>query len=53
MHTVGVPVSDQDRALEFYLDMLGFEKRRDAPVEQLVVARTIWPGGRAARVRSG
>jgi|SRR5437763_9743344 len=29
--TVIVPVSDQDRALEFYLDKLGFEKRVDAP----------------------
>lgn len=29
--TVGVPVSDQDRAVEFYIDTLGFEKRRDAP----------------------
>ncbi len=29
--TVGVPVSDQDRALEFYVDTLGFEKRLDAP----------------------
>jgi catechol 2,3-dioxygenase-like lactoylglutathione lyase family enzyme len=27
--TVFVPVSDQDRALEFYLDKLGFEKRAD------------------------
>jgi predicted enzyme related to lactoylglutathione lyase len=29
--TVGVPVSDQDRAVAFYIDTLGFEKRRDAP----------------------
>jgi catechol 2,3-dioxygenase-like lactoylglutathione lyase family enzyme len=29
--TVIVPVSDQDRALEFYLDTLGFEKRIDTP----------------------
>ncbi|MGH2979252.1 MAG: VOC family protein [Solirubrobacterales bacterium] len=29
--TVIVPVSDQDRALEFYLDTLGFEKRGDTP----------------------
>jgi catechol 2,3-dioxygenase-like lactoylglutathione lyase family enzyme len=29
--TVIVPVSDQDRALEFYVDKLGFEKRLDAP----------------------
>lgn len=26
-----VPVSDQDRALEFYLGKLGFEKRADIP----------------------
>lgn len=29
---VGVPVSDQDRALEFYVGQLGFEKRVDAPL---------------------
>jgi catechol 2,3-dioxygenase-like lactoylglutathione lyase family enzyme len=29
--TVIVPVSDQDRALDFYLDTLGFEKRTDVP----------------------
>jgi len=28
--TVGVPVADQDRALAFYLEKLGFEKRIDA-----------------------
>lgn len=27
--TVFIPVTDQDRALAFYLDMLGFEKRAD------------------------
>jgi catechol 2,3-dioxygenase-like lactoylglutathione lyase family enzyme len=27
--TVFVPVSDQDRALEFYVGTLGFEKRVD------------------------
>jgi catechol 2,3-dioxygenase-like lactoylglutathione lyase family enzyme len=32
--TIGIPVSDQDRALQFYLDQLGFEKRRDVPVPQ-------------------
>jgi catechol 2,3-dioxygenase-like lactoylglutathione lyase family enzyme len=32
--TIGVPVSDQDRALQFYLDRLGFEKRRDVPAPQ-------------------
>ena len=29
--TVFVPVADQDRALRFYLDKLGFEKRADFP----------------------
>jgi catechol 2,3-dioxygenase-like lactoylglutathione lyase family enzyme len=29
--TVMIPVSDQDRALEFYVDKLGFEKRTDTP----------------------
>jgi catechol 2,3-dioxygenase-like lactoylglutathione lyase family enzyme len=29
--TVIVPVSDQDRAIEFYVDKLGFEKRADIP----------------------
>jgi catechol 2,3-dioxygenase-like lactoylglutathione lyase family enzyme len=29
IHTVGVPVTDQDRALAFYVDTLGLEKRRD------------------------
>ena len=29
--TVGVPVSDQDRAIEFYVGTLGLQKRLDAP----------------------
>jgi lactoylglutathione lyase len=29
IHTVGVPVTDQDRALAFYVDTLGLEKRMD------------------------
>lgn len=35
IHTVGVPVTDQDRAVDFYVGTLGFDKRLDAPVEQL------------------
>src|SRR5262249_56354343 len=30
VHTVGVPVTEQERALEFYVCKLGFEKRMDA-----------------------
>jgi lactoylglutathione lyase len=36
VRTVGVPVSDQDRALAFYGGVLGFETRLDSP----------FPGGR-------
>lgn len=35
---IGVPVADQDRALAFYTEKLGFEMRRDVPLPQ--------PGGR-------
>jgi catechol 2,3-dioxygenase-like lactoylglutathione lyase family enzyme len=31
VETVALPVTNQDRALEFYLGKLGFEKRRDVP----------------------
>ena len=34
IRTVGVPVSDQDRALAFYTDTLGFELLTDAPLPQ-------------------
>ncbi len=30
--TIGVPVRDQQRALEFYTEKLGFEVRRDEPM---------------------
>lgn len=36
VRTIGVPVSDQERALEFYRGVLGFETRMDTP----------FPGGR-------
>ena len=32
IHTVGIPVSNQDKALTFFVDTLGFEKRLDARV---------------------
>lgn len=32
VHTIGVPVTDQDRAVTFYVETLGFEKRLDAPM---------------------
>ncbi|WP_026412063.1 VOC family protein [Actinomadura oligospora] len=30
----GVPVTDQDKAVEFYVGVLGMEKRRDVPLGQ-------------------
>lgn len=35
VHTVGIPVTDQDRALEFYTKTLGFTLVVDAPLPQL------------------
>jgi lactoylglutathione lyase len=35
MRTVGIPVTDQDRALAFYTGTLGLRLRVDAPVPQL------------------
>ncbi|MEN3270463.1 VOC family protein, partial [Pseudonocardia sp.] len=35
IHTIGVPVTDQDRALDFYVGTLGFEKRMEMPLPQL------------------
>ena len=35
VRTVAVPVSDQDRAVGFYVEVLGLELRMDAPLEQL------------------
>jgi catechol 2,3-dioxygenase-like lactoylglutathione lyase family enzyme len=32
VRTVAVTVTDQDQALAFYVDTLGFEKRLDAPI---------------------
>jgi len=34
VNTIGIPVEDQDRALAFYRDVLGFEVRVDAPIPQ-------------------
>ena len=31
INTVVIPVADQDRAIEFYVEKLGFEKRVDVP----------------------
>ena len=35
VRTIGVPVVEQDAALQFYVGTLGFEKRLDMPLPQL------------------
>ncbi|GAA1609799.1 VOC family protein [Kribbella sancticallisti] len=35
IRTIAIPVTDQDRALDFYVGKLGFEKHMDAPLPQL------------------
>jgi len=43
--TVIVPVGDQDRALEFYVDKLGFEKRIDVPMDNSMRWIEVAPAG--------
>jgi catechol 2,3-dioxygenase-like lactoylglutathione lyase family enzyme len=35
VRTIGIPVADQDRALDFYVSTLGLEKRLDMPLPQI------------------
>ncbi len=44
--TVGVPVTDQDRALDFYVDKLGFERRLDVPFRHRWALGRSGPAGR-------
>jgi len=48
VRTVGVPVTDQDRALEFYVGKLGFEKRLDVPLGDRQRWIEVAPPGTAA-----
>jgi catechol 2,3-dioxygenase-like lactoylglutathione lyase family enzyme len=50
VRTVGVPVTDQDRALEFYVGKLGFEKRLDAPYGNGARWIEVAPPGAAAAI---
>ena len=40
--TVVIPVADQERAIEFYIQKLGFEKRTDAPFGPRDTAGSKW-----------
>src|SRR6266480_84922 len=50
MGRVIVPVSDQDGAIEFYLDKLGFEKRADIPYGDGARWVEVAPPGAAAAI---
>ena len=49
--TIGIPVTDQDRALGFYTETLGMQKRLDVPLPQLGGRwMTIAPPGSATTI---
>ena len=45
IHSTGIVVSDQDRALAFYVDTLGWEKRIDAMASETMRFLTVAPKG--------
>ncbi len=48
VRTIGVEVADQDAALTFYVDVLGFEKRLDATTPTLRWVEVAPPGARTS-----
>ena len=50
VRTVAVTVTDQDRAVAFYVDRLGFEKRLDVPIGDGVRWIEVAPPGAAVSV---
>ncbi len=50
VHSASVVVADQDAALDFYVDTLGWEKRADAPVSEDYRWLTVAPVGGDAEV---
>jgi predicted enzyme related to lactoylglutathione lyase len=50
IHVTGVHVSDQDRALDFYTNKLGFEKRADISVGDFRWIEVVPPGAETALV---
>jgi len=50
VHTVGVPVTDQDRAIDFYAGTLGFDKRLDADMGGGRRWIEVAPGGSAITI---
>jgi lactoylglutathione lyase len=50
VRTIGVKVSDQDAATEFYVAALGFEKRLDAPIGPTTRWIEVAPPGAATSI---
>ena len=48
-----VPVTDQDRALAFYVDTLGFERRLEFPMGEGARWIELAPAGAATTIRAG
>jgi lactoylglutathione lyase len=47
VRTIGINVADQDAAIEFFVDTLGFEKRLDAPISDTMRWIEVAPPGAA------
>ena len=50
VRTIGVNVRDQDQALAFFTDRLGFEKRLDAPISPTVRWIEVAPPGASTSI---
>jgi catechol 2,3-dioxygenase-like lactoylglutathione lyase family enzyme len=50
VRTVGIPVSAQDQAVQFYVETLGFEKRMDVPMGENERWIEVAPPGGAASI---
>jgi len=50
VRAVAINVSDQDKALDFYVDTLGFEKRLDAPVSPTMRWIEVAPTGASTSI---
>ncbi len=51
--TIGVGVSDQDKALDFYVNKLGFEKFRDEPMSPTERWIEVAPAGAQTHIMLG
>jgi lactoylglutathione lyase len=50
VRTIGINVTNQDEALSFYVDKLGFEKRLDAPISPTMRWLEVAPAGASTSI---